>query len=705
MRSLAHAMWVASALSCGLVASDAGADVRLVPRPKLVSMDHGTTMLRGSWRVRVIGSVGDQVGLAELLGDVRRSFGWTWRAAPQLRSRGEVVIRPCPPFECSQPLAATQGYELRIERDSVVIAAPSVAGRYYGVQTFRQLLRSASATAIPRLHILDYPQFAWRGVSDDISRGQVSTLTDFRETLAHLGYYKCNLYCLYIEDAARFWSAPEVGAARGALTPSELTLICQEATRHHITVMPIFETFGHQERLLSLPAFSAYAELQELPATVKAVSRFAWSCFPAVASALKLPDPEDLAQPATCFSAVSRDGRARVIELIHELAQSTPSPFFHLGGDEPIDLGKGASREAVRRYGVGQVYAAYETALASDVASALHRQPVIFADFLLKEPAALGLIPRDVAVMDWDYDPATVGAGLRRLRDAGFRTIFATAGLWNWFGISPDYARAFPNIARTVTAAVTTRAAGVVTASWGDGGAEALKRANWPGYAFTADASWTGSPGANTFIDRFVATEFGTTSKALSRAEELLAWHTSIGQQYSQRVFNNAPRIRQHSAAWLARMGQLASDMSDARELVSAAGPTVHFNRAGLDVLDHVAARFQYVARRELLMETLAARAAPENRVADHREPYDAVSALGSLRDSSICLTRVYDRLWRRDNRHACLDPLLSRLSSQTHGLDSLIVLARAGRLPTASSGPSMSTSPTTADKFSTDER
>jgi hypothetical protein len=174
--------------------------------------------------------------------------------------------------------------------------------------------------------------------------------------------------------------------------------------------MPIFETFGHQERLLSLPAFSVYAELREQPASVKALSGFFWSWLPAVAGALKIPDPEAFQQPASCLSPVSADGRARITELIHELARSIPSPFFHLGGDEPVDLGKGASREAVKRCGVGRVYAAYETALARDVQTALHRQPVLFADFLLKEPVALDLVPRDVAVMDWDYDPATVGA-------------------------------------------------------------------------------------------------------------------------------------------------------------------------------------------------------------------------------------------------------------------------------------------------------
>jgi len=692
-------MCVASALWCGLAVSAGATDIQLVPRPATLSMEPGMTALNGSWRVRVIGSGADQLGLSELLEDVHQSYGWTWQKASPLRSRAEVVIRPRAPFDHSPALAQTQGYELRVERDSVVIAAPSVAGRYYGVQTLRQILRNTSTGMVPRLRILDYPTVTWRGVSDDISRGQISTVPDFRETLAHLGYYKCNLYCLYIEDAARFWSAPEVGASRGALTPGELALICREASRHHITVMPIFETLGHQERMLSLPAFSACAELRELPASIKPVSRFAWSCLPAVAGALKIPDPEAFQEPPTCFSPVSPAARARVTEMIHELARSVPSPFFHLGGDEPVDLGKGASKAAVAQHGAGRVYAAYEAALVTEVQTVLHRQPVLFSDFLLKEPTALDAISRDVAVMDWDYDPTTEGAGLRRLRDAGFRTVFATAGLWNWLGITPDYSRAFPNIARTVTAAVTTRAAGVVIASWGDGGGEALKRLNWPGYAFTADASWTGRPTADAFISRFVTTEFGASSMPLSRAEELLGWHTSIGQLRGQRAFHAAPRIQQHSAEWLARMEQLRRDMTDARELVSAAQATARFNRTGLDVLDHVAARFQYIARRELLMEVLALRTPKDPAGAS-----GTVRSLGSLRDSSESLTRTYERLWRRDNRPACLEPLLSRLCIQTHCLDSLIALAPAGRLSATLTRALPGVPPSTV-RLSTDER
>jgi len=676
-------------LTCLLVSMDAKADLLLVPQPKSVIRTAGQTKLGASWRIRVVGGTQDFVGEADLVDDIRQMFGWRLQEATGTPGGAEVVIRPREPFTSLPPLAQAEGYELRVERDSVVIAAPSAAGRFYGVQTLRQLLRGAPSGELPRVRILDYPELAWRGVSDDISRGQVSTLADFRATLSHLAYYKCNLYCLYIEDAARFWSAPEIGANRDALTPGELGLICQEAARHHIAVMPIFETLGHQERLLSLPTFRRFADLPQQSEGLATISRFLWTALPAVASALNVPDPDVAQQEPSCFSPVSPAARARVIGLIDELAGFVPSPFFHLGGDEPSDVGKGSSGRAVRAGGFGAVYAAYEMALADHVRTTLGRQPVLFADVLLKEPDALSHMPRDVAVMDWDYNPETSGSGLERLRAAGFSTIFGCAGLWNWFGIYPDYSRAFPNIERTVQAAARTRASGVVTASWCDGGAEALRRSNWPGYAFGADASWSGTPSSKSFLGRFASAEYGTTSPSLRRAEELLGWHTSVGNMYSQRVFYRPIGIRAHSESWIARMEQMARDMAEARRLLSAATRLARFNKERLDVLDHAAARLEYASRRELLMESLARTTEP---AASDRAQGEQLRALCGLRDSSAALANVYSRLWRRDNRPACLEAVLARLHGQKQGLDSLITLFDGSRAERGRGSPAQQT-------------
>lgn len=667
------------------VASEARAAPRLtvVPPPRETWTAPGVTRLGADWAVCVEGGLEDSTAVEGLLSDARVARGWRWSRTNH-RGPRSIVVRPRPAFGAGIPLLEAQGYDLTIAGDSITIAAPTSTGRYYGVQTLRQLLRGSRDTVLPRVKIRDYPALAWRGVSDDISRGQVPRLRDVRATLEHLGFYKINLYCLYIEDGARFWSAPEVGMDRDALTPSALRLITEEARRYHITVMPIFETLGHQERLLARPEFVRYSERPRPSRLAEWLNRSLWSAVPAVARALSVPDPDDRPAPATCFAVSSPGTRTRVAELVDEIAASTPSPFFHLGGDEPADLGTGASQSDVARRGRGAVYADYMRALAKHVETHLGRQPVIFGDVLLEDLAAMSAIPKTTAIMDWHYDPRDDGASLHRLVGAGYRTVFASPGLWNWFAIYPDYSRAFPNITNLARAAKREGVAGLVVCSWGDGGAESLRRANWTGYAYTAYAAW-GSSDSTGFFDRFVPAEYGVTDPGLGRAEHLIGWQEFPTMPSNQKLFHWAPRVRGHDERWVGRMTALQQNMTEARSLIGAAYPAVRFGRERLDVLDHVAARFQYVAQRELVMERLARTLGdrPWNDL-NTKDRHDGERALEELGDSLSAVTTRYELLWKRDNRAATLGPLLDRLRGQRAALDRLLDQARQGSLRAA---------------------
>jgi hexosaminidase len=652
----------------------------LVPSPQQVGTHSGVAQLTPVWRVCSVGDSATGVGINGLLADVQRAWGWSWNLASGV-SRQTIVVRPRGPFAEGNPLQESQGYELRVDRDSIVVAAPTPVGRRYGIQTLRQLIRNSPAGRIPRLLIKDFPALPWRGVSDDISRGQASTLADFKATLEHLAFYKINMYFLYIEDMARFWSAPEVGVERAALTPSELRMIVEEGKRHDVTVVPIFQTLGHQERLLGYPAFRRYAERQRPTGFAAWLERITWNFLPAVARAWGIQDPAEVGPAPTCFSAVLPETRQRVGELVDEIAVAMPSPFLHLGGDEPSDLGTGTSRKAVAKRGFGAVYADYMKSLTTRVENVHRRQPMIFSDVLLKDSLALSAIPKNVAIIDWHYDGDDSGATLQRLHRAGYRTLFASPGLWNWFAIYPDYGRAFPNIANQASAARVNGASGLVVASWGDGGAESLRRSNWAGYAYAADAAWSSSADSEEFLDRFVATEYGISDVGLARAERLVGWQPFPTLGFNQRLFHWKPRLRTHDSVWLDRMQSLFRDMLEARRLIGHAAKNVRFNRERIDVLDHAAARFQYAADRELTMEAVAARLGQGWMSLSVAERQSSLSSIAGLRDSSVALESRYAELWRRDNRRPMLDPLLLRLRQQTSALESMMAQARAGTL------------------------
>jgi len=128
-------------------------------------------------------------------------------------------------------------------------------------------------------------------------------------------------------------------------------------------------------------------------------------------------------------------------------------------------------------------------------------------------------------------------------------------------------------------------------------------------------------------------------------------------------------------------MALLERDMTEARRLIADALPTVRFGQARLDVLDHTAARFQYAARRELVMEDLARGSASEGARLSPAEQRLRITSIIALRDSSLNLVDRYEELWRRDNRYPMLDPLLARLRKQTTALDMLLRQARTGTL------------------------
>jgi alpha-glucuronidase len=66
-----------------------------------------------------------------------------------------------------------EGYVLDISAGGIVVVAPSPRGLFYGVMSLIQMIRASESGKLPCVLIKDYPALAWRGISDDISRGQV----------------------------------------------------------------------------------------------------------------------------------------------------------------------------------------------------------------------------------------------------------------------------------------------------------------------------------------------------------------------------------------------------------------------------------------------------------------------------------------------------------------------------------------------------
>ena len=163
------------------------------------------------------------------------------------------------PVDLSKDLR-DEAYRLAVTEDGIVIDALSLKGNFYGMMSLIQILEKMENRQLPLVEILDWPDLEVRGISDDISRGQVSKIENFRRIIGFLARYKMNTYMPYMEDILTLESYPSIGEGRGALIKKEIDEIVRFADENFVEVVPIFQTLGHYENILSQKEFVKYAE-------------------------------------------------------------------------------------------------------------------------------------------------------------------------------------------------------------------------------------------------------------------------------------------------------------------------------------------------------------------------------------------------------------------------------------------------------------
>lgn len=347
-----------------------------------------------------------------------------------------------------------QSYELEINEEGIYIRSFTSVGAFYAAITLSQLIDHAKDNQLPFVKILDYPNLALRGVSDDISRGQVSTLENFKRIISHLARYKMNAYIPYIEDVLKFDKFPSIGVNRGALTKAEVKAIVDFAKQHFIEVIPAFQTLGHYENILSQEEFIKYAE------------------FPGAASL-----------------CVSDDSVYIFLEdMLKEVFELFPTKYFHMGADESYDVGLGRSKHLLETKSLGEVHADHYKKVY-DICKKYGKEVLMYGDIILQHPELLSLIPKDITIVDWHYRSDDNYPSTKKIDDYGFK-YFVSPSVWNFLTTFPTNINALPNIQYIIREGIKYDASGMINSNWGDFGAETIKELNLYGYAWSAQCSW-----------------------------------------------------------------------------------------------------------------------------------------------------------------------------------------------------------------------
>ena len=155
----------------------------LLPTPARMKVDAGSLHLDDALVV-VSPSPTDQTlfSAQQLLCVLRKQVGGAVKlVAGDAVKTGGTPIR----LGIDASAAPSQGYQLHIRHDGIVVIGGDEAGLFYAVQTLIQILRQKH-NRLPLVHIEDAPEFPARGVMLDISRDKVPTLQTLLDLVAQL---------------------------------------------------------------------------------------------------------------------------------------------------------------------------------------------------------------------------------------------------------------------------------------------------------------------------------------------------------------------------------------------------------------------------------------------------------------------------------------------------------------------------------------
>lgn len=229
-----------------------------------------------------------------------------------------------------EPEFGNEGYKLKITGRNVSIIANSPEGIFRGIQTFRQILPKEieASTKQKRLwfiatgEIHDYPQYDYRGAMLDVSR-HFFNAEDVKKYIDMLTAYKLNVLHLHLSDdqgwriEIKSWpnltlhgGSTKVGGGNGGFyTQEEYKEIVKYAQGRYITIIPEIDMPGHTNAALaSYPELNCNGMAPELYTGIKV----GFSSF-----------------------CVNKEITYQFIgDVIRELAEITPGPYLHIGGDE-----------------------------------------------------------------------------------------------------------------------------------------------------------------------------------------------------------------------------------------------------------------------------------------------------------------------------------------------------------------------------------
>ena len=312
--------------------------------------------------------------------------------------------------------------------------------------------------------------FERRAYMLDVSRDRVPTQETLKwlvEVLAELGF---NELQLYVEHTYAYSGHREVWEEASPLTAEELGWLDRVGQASGIDLVGNMNCFGHMGRWL---AHERYRGLAECPDG--APSLFGSGTM-----------------PPGCLAPTVQNAEFGVA-LARELGSAVRSRRIHIGGDEPFELGEGASAADVAARGRETVYVEHLKRLIEPLVDDGY-QVMFWADQFRRDRSLLDRIPNDAIPVVWNYEAPSDGgfeallppdliarlnlpddphlgfASHARLFIEAEKTFWVAPGTGSWNTFIGRNRNAAANIADAAAVGAAGGSPGFLLTDWGDNG-------------------------------------------------------------------------------------------------------------------------------------------------------------------------------------------------------------------------------------------
>tara|TARA_B100001175_G_C19504400_1_gene640025 strand:- start:12 stop:1565 length:1554 start_codon:yes stop_codon:yes gene_type:complete len=223
-----------------------------------------------------------------------------------------------------------EAYKLKIASDEILVEGKTAEGVFRGLKTLEQLVvisklhGKINFLSLPGGEITDQPTYAYRGAMLDVARHFFS-VADVKRYIDLLSIYKINFLHFHLSDdqgwrieikslpkLTEIGGQTEVGGGNGGFyTQEDFKELVKYAADRFITIVPEIDLPGHTNA-----ALASYAELN---CDGKAKALY---------TGIKVG-----------FSSLCIDKEVTydfVDNVIREISEISPGPYFHIGGDESL---------------------------------------------------------------------------------------------------------------------------------------------------------------------------------------------------------------------------------------------------------------------------------------------------------------------------------------------------------------------------------